>query len=32
MRVKVEKMKIMNQNKRYCDLEINSVKTRTTHD
>ncbi len=31
MRGKVEKMKIINQNKRYCDTEMNSVKSRTTH-
>ena len=31
MWAEVEKMKIMNKNKRYCDLEMNSVETHTTH-
>ncbi len=31
MRGEVEKMKIMNKNKQYCDMEMNSVETQTTH-
>jgi hypothetical protein len=31
MREKVIKGKLMNKNKRHCDLKMSSVKTRTAH-